>query len=266
MPNHITNRLTVKAEGERLEEILAAIQNDSIGRGSIDFNKLIPMPESLNIQSGSETNRAISAYLTALNPHTPDMGYAKIEYAKLQELQNRLNSSKMFGEFQCGMSRQELADAAQYRPIEDVLELGKTAVDNFLQYGSIDWYHWCNKNWGTKWNAYGYEDVSAPPAGNVLTYLTAWDGIPKLVAVLSSRFPDVEFQYEYADEDVGFNVGRMDFLDGETVYENIPDAHSKEAYEMAFDIMNCTADSYNLAFDEKAQTYQYQEEMGMQME
>lgn len=42
MPNHITNRLTVKAEGERLEEILAAIQNDSIGRGSIDFNKLIP--------------------------------------------------------------------------------------------------------------------------------------------------------------------------------------------------------------------------------
>lgn len=35
---------------------------------------------------------------------------------------------------------------------------------------------------------------------------------------------------------------------------------------MAFDIMNCTADLYNLAFDEKAQTYQYQEEMGMQME
>lgn len=95
MPNHITNRLTVKAEGERLEEILAAIQNDSIGRGSIDFNKLIPMPESLNIQSGSETNRAISAYLTALNPHTPDMGYAKIEYAKLQELRDRLNSSKL---------------------------------------------------------------------------------------------------------------------------------------------------------------------------
>ena len=61
-------------------------------------------------------------------------------------------------------------------------------------------------------------------------------------------------------------MGRMDFLNGETVYENIPDAHSKEAYEMAFDIMHCTADSYNLAFDEKAQTYQYQEEMGMQME
>lgn len=266
MPNHITNRLTVKAEGEQLEEILAAIQNDSIGRGSIDFNKLIPMPESLNIESGSETNRAISVYLTALNPRTPDMGYGKMEYAELLELRDRLNSSKLFGKFQCGMNRQELADAAIYRPIEDVLELGKTAVDNFLQYGSIDWYQWCKENWGTKWNAYGYEDVPAPPAENVLTYLTAWDGVPKLVAALSNRFPDVKFQYEYADEDVGFNVGRIDFLDGETIYENIPDAHSKEEYEMAFDIMNCTADLYNLTFDEETQTYQYQEEMDMQME
>ena len=61
-------------------------------------------------------------------------------------------------------------------------------------------------------------------------------------------------------------MGRMDFLYGETIYENIPDAHSKEAYEMAFDIMNCTADLYNLTFDEETQTYQYQEEMDMQME
>ena len=43
-------------------------------------------------------------------------------------------------------------------------------------------------------------------------------------------------------------------------------SNSKEAYEMAFDIMNCTADFYNLTFDEETQTYQYQEEMDMQME
>ena len=52
MPNHVTNRLTIHAEGKRLEEILDAIKSDEAGRGSIDFNKLIPMPESLNIESG----------------------------------------------------------------------------------------------------------------------------------------------------------------------------------------------------------------------
>ena len=31
------------------------------------------MPESLNIESGSKTDRAISVYLTALNPHSPNM-------------------------------------------------------------------------------------------------------------------------------------------------------------------------------------------------
>lgn len=266
MPNHITNRLTVKTEGERLEEILAAIQSDSIGRGSIDFNKLIPMPESLNIESGSKTDRAISVYLTALNLHSPNMGCEKMEYNQLLELRDRINGSDTFYKFQCEMSPEELSKVTQYCPLDEMLALGKTAVDNFIQYGSIDWYQWCNKNWGTKWNAYGYDYIGIPSRDNVLTYLTAWDGVPELMAALSSRFPDVEFQYEYADEDVGTNVGRVDFLGGETIYEDIPDTHSKEAFEMAFDIMNCTPDFYNLTFDEETQTYQHQEEMGMQME
>ena len=78
MPNHITNRITIHAEGKQLEEILDAIKNDEIGRGSIDFNKLIPMPQSLDIMSGSETDRAISIYLTAINPEKPNMGYSKV--------------------------------------------------------------------------------------------------------------------------------------------------------------------------------------------
>ena len=80
MPNHVTNRLTIHAEGKQLEEILDAIKSDETGRGSIDFNKLIPMPESLNIESGTTTDRAIEIYLTALNPQMPSVsGVQKIK-------------------------------------------------------------------------------------------------------------------------------------------------------------------------------------------
>ncbi|RGX56809.1 hypothetical protein DWV16_00350 [Anaerotruncus sp. AF02-27] len=132
MPNHITNRLTIRAEGEQLEKILNATQSDSIGRGSIDFNKLIPMPESLNIEIGSKTDRAISVYLTALNPHSPNMGCEKMEYHQLLELRDRINGSDTFYKFQCEMSPEELSKVTQYCPLDEMLALSKTAVDNLF--------------------------------------------------------------------------------------------------------------------------------------
>ena len=66
----------------------------------------------------------------------------------------------------------------------------------------------------------------------------------------------------------GTLMEELEDLDGEEIARHLIDSGAGVVtpYEMAFDIMHCTADSYNLAFDEKAQTYQCQEEMGMQME
>lgn len=48
MPNHVTNFLSFEnVPYERVKEILEAIKNDEIGIGSIDFNKIIPMPEHI---------------------------------------------------------------------------------------------------------------------------------------------------------------------------------------------------------------------------
>ena len=248
MPNHVINILSFEGDKTKIRQMLEVIKDDEYGLHSVDFNKIIPMPPSLDLEASSRTQAGLAAYKDFIDVYT--LG-GTINTEHLSDIP--VASEQRFLEARTDIRREDFA-------------LGKQAWNNLRQYGAATWYDWCYANWGTKWNAYGYEDVPAPPAENVLTYLTAWDGVPKLVAALSNRFPDVEFQYEYADEDVGFNVGRMDFLDGETVYENIPDAHSKEAYEMAFDIMNCTADFYNLDFDEETQTYQYQEEMGMQME
>ena len=63
MPNHVTNILTLSGDENQINELLERIKNDKFGIGTISFNKIIPMPESLNIEAGSCENNSISIYL-----------------------------------------------------------------------------------------------------------------------------------------------------------------------------------------------------------
>lgn len=45
MPNHITNIVAVSGDEGRIQAMLKAVQNDEYGVGSVDFNKIIPMPD-----------------------------------------------------------------------------------------------------------------------------------------------------------------------------------------------------------------------------
>ncbi|MCM1008239.1 MAG: hypothetical protein NC485_09985 [Ruminococcus flavefaciens] len=45
MPNHITNIVYFSGDERRIQSMLNEIQNDEYGVGSVDFNKIIPMPE-----------------------------------------------------------------------------------------------------------------------------------------------------------------------------------------------------------------------------
>ena len=66
MPNHVINRLSFDCSEERLKQILSEICYDdsaeveTTGIGTIDFNKITPMPPSLDIEDGSNTNHGIA--------------------------------------------------------------------------------------------------------------------------------------------------------------------------------------------------------------
>jgi len=62
MPNHIKNRLVINADSEQVKEILERIKNDEVGIGSIDFNKIIPMPPELKIESSGYSHKALEFY------------------------------------------------------------------------------------------------------------------------------------------------------------------------------------------------------------
>ena len=131
-------------------------------------------------------------------------------------------------------------------------DLGQAEEEMCKREGRPTWYEWNRENWGTKWNSYSCvrED------DNVFTFETAWRAVPNLVEKMSIQFQNVEFLYEYADEDTGYNCGIFNFKNG-LQHKLIPDGGSKEAYELAFNLRPDYKDIY--VFDEEAQKYKYKE-------
>jgi len=102
MPNHVINRITFDCPVERLKEILSAIcyddssEAETTGIGTINFNKITPMPLSLDIESGSSTDRGINLYLTSVNPSVRYYGKDKMDPVAFTSLVESLNGSRSF--------------------------------------------------------------------------------------------------------------------------------------------------------------------------
>ena len=73
MPNYIKNILKINAPPERVQEILSQIKSDTDSEQLLDFNKIIPMADSLNVTAGSE-EELCSLYMTYINPEVDYYG------------------------------------------------------------------------------------------------------------------------------------------------------------------------------------------------
>lgn len=91
------------------------------------------------------------------------------------------------------------------------------------------WYTWNIDNWGTKWNAYSIERRS----NDELRFNTAWAHPDPVIQALSEKFPDHEFSVEYADEDLGYNLGQYLIQNGEIIQETEILPASDEALDFA---------------------------------
>jgi hypothetical protein len=211
MPNHITNRLTIKAKNPaRLQEVLDGIKGEPNGENDehlIDFNRIAPILEEL---------KGTSSPTRIITQDEYDEQEKRIANGDIPEIQ------KLYG-----VSR-SLTQALSNQYKKD--------------FGYDNWYDWQINNWGTKWNAYSIRKISE----NIIEFDTAWSTPVDAMERLSEKFPDVEFQIEYADEDFGHNVGRYNLLNGEDVDSYIPEGNSEEALMMALDI---SGNDYYLSSD-----------------
>ena len=234
MPNHITNVLEFDCSEKRFTEIGEFLRGDPDRNpfGHVDFNTLIPMPKELDIEAGSRGEHGYAAYAEF------QKASEGLKESEKRELENRYRE--------------------QFQKDPEIWELGKQYYENIEAYGSPNWYDWCLNNWNTKWNA--YDCTAADPSDKRLEFLTAWDGVPPIVEAISERFPDVTISYGWADEDIGFNVGKVKVRAGEVVEENIPEGGSKEAYEMAAEIMGADLGEWGMTLSKDGSTYEYHEE------
>ena len=214
MPNDVENIVRINGDEQRIREMLEAIKDDECGIGTIDFNKIIPMPESLAIEAGSRTDRGLKAYKDFIEVYTL-AGTRK----DLDLLDVPLESEKAF-----------LDARTDIKP--DEWELGKQAFQNIQKYGHSTWYHWCIHNWGTKWNAYGYDTDTNYKMGDNLWFQTAWSAPHPILEKLSDMYPDLRFEHEWADEDIGYNCGRLVYFNGGYVEEYLPEGEEATAFAM----------------------------------
>lgn len=93
----------------------------------------------------------------------------------------------------------------------------KVLKDNIAKHGHPTWHDWRIEHWGTKWDSYDCEFD-----GSLLRFKTAWSHPVPVMRELFRRYPDVVFEVQYADEDVGNNMGFYTSIIDEAVCEHKP--------------------------------------------
>jgi hypothetical protein len=214
MPNYIQNKLAVISENKQMvKEFITFVKGEDT---DFDLNKITPMPEILkDTIEGSETYTGLYYYLKKNN--------LLEEYPQLID--------KVFTSVFDNIEKKACSE------LNRLYEVGEHHFNAYKETGYVSWYKWCIDNWGTKWNTSDssiYEDEH----GAIFFFTTAWDGIPMLIDKLHELFPNLKFEYLYADEDFTCNCG-VGFTNenGEFEFRAIED-NSDEAFQTYIECWN----------------------------
>ena len=176
MPNYVKNIVRINADAETISKMKETLFEDG-NPSSFSFDKIIPRPKSLDIESSTRVQNAL----------------------------DYLNGDK------------NALDRYKGKEREEVLKLGEIARDNLEKYGFTDWYEWSIHNWGTKWDACEPDADLSSTEYIGIDFNTAWSTPEPVFTKLAEMFPKAEIEIDYADEDFGSNCGTLIYGDGEEV-------------------------------------------------
>lgn len=249
MPNYVINICKFNGEQEKITEILEKIRCkdpekfEDVQIGSFDFNEVIPMPQSLDIESGSRTFTGIELYLTSINPNADWFSfdtYEKVTQYTFDNLYNKLSKEKMFVPYRTSIAIEEIEKIILNDDVNKLIDLGYKACGNMLNYGATTWYDWCCNNWNTKWNAIDSQLVGS----DSLYFQTAWSPAVPVILKLSEMYPDIAINFKWADEDIGSNCGEINIKAGKYNVKYLPKKITKKSILFACNIWECDPSEY----------------------
>ncbi len=188
MPNYVINTIKIEGEQSIIDEMMLFVKSDL---SDFDFEKIIPSPESMKIESSTNTDISLAIY----EFEKTGSDIRLVNYLSWAKTENITNISEL-----CDYIKK----SNRYNK-----ELGRLAYENIIQYGCKDWYEWNCKYWGTKWNS---SDSSS--CGNTISFQTAWSTPYPVIEELSKKYPTISFTINYADEDIGSNCGTYKLQNG----------------------------------------------------
>ncbi len=223
MPNHVRNIL--KMEGVTNLPLFTVDENEK----RFDFNKIIPMPLSLDVASGTLEDIAIEAVIR------------KIAETKCSFERPKARAIMSDAEYMQRLENQGMSEIA-------LCGLGLQYITNKVKYGATTWYDWRREHWGTKWNSYENSVIDA----NTIAFETAWLFPEPVIIQLSKMYPDLGVEVWWADEDMGSNTGHAVYVNGNLVHGGEFKNGSNEAYGA---YINCWGESKCLAQDDHGNWY-----------
>lgn len=179
MPNWTSNEVTILGPKETVSEIKEFVKSDET---PFDFDRIVPMPKDLLMESGSVETYAINAARTRKG------GRPRAAAIAAAHLPTRISLYK--GQRDVPVNTED-----------ELVAIGKAYLSNKKKYGCFDWYDWCCDNWGTKWNSCDCTVIEDSDTHIVYGFQTAWTEPEPVVVRLSTLFPDVTVNLSSAYED-----------------------------------------------------------------
>jgi len=211
MPNHVLNIMILSGEEKDIAKLRESIKgvDDDGEEMPIDFDKIMPMPKDLRIDSVH--SGIISAAKWALKEINLEPRYPG-DMNDMSTVINAMETQNAFKE----KSPLEFSD-------ED-WDVFIQVLQNYKKHGVGYWYDWTRANWDTKWNAYSQREEDG-----TIRFDTAWSTPCKVIQKLSKQHPEVKIEIHYADEDTGCNCGMYVFKNGKQTMHYEPDYDDRKA-------------------------------------